>query len=173
MENQPKNNDEWEQKIESELSTDGILNAPLEGDDIVIFGRRLQDQIDKAPDELRTERAGRAKGRMDEHYGHHFGQLMFVRTNQAFVLRRQAGEQKQSGISVTNVNVSGELQGVYTMQIDGVLNVVFELTDATLHWIDEETSELKTLETSIEINGEKILSPTYLPLRFIHNHDLL
>ncbi|HUO61961.1 MAG TPA: hypothetical protein VMT96_00730 [Candidatus Bathyarchaeia archaeon] len=160
----PQGNDEQEPKFETTPTFDGLLKAPLEGDNLVTFGQRLHGQIKKSPAHLKLERAERAKARINEHFSHHYGQLMFASTNHAIVFRRGENSEPNAAIEFNHVNVSGELRAAFVIGTDDEPFVAYQLDGATLHWSDTTDGELRSFECD---------SPVVLPICYITSHELL
>jgi hypothetical protein len=164
MENQPTNNEEWQHKIDTELSTDGILNAPLEGDDYIAFGKRLQDQIEKSPQHLQSERAHLAQRRIEEHFMDHYDRIAFINTNEVVILHRDIDPQLNRFERLEDVSMSGELKRVELMQSDEAFFLVLQLANVSIYGERDSDGKIGYNETS---------SPALVPICSINHHDLI
>ncbi len=164
MEQQQSSNDGQEKPIESESIPGGMLNEIYEQDDVVAYGKRLQEQIDKSPTpDAQWDNATLAKRWISERFADQVGRLIFAGTNVAIVLQRGDENNPNAALSFTNVTVSGELKSVEVMTLDKPY-VALELSGSSIYYIDKNDGEKKAYDS----NG-----PTFLTICHITNHELL
>ena len=148
MENQPQNHEEWERKLQ-ELSPDGILESPLEGDDIVMYGQRLQGQINAAPLEAQYNRAEIAKKRIESHFSELYGSTIFLSSHHIIGIKRSEDGQTNTGVAFDYASAYGELQGTHILEVAGMVLVTLQLNEATVHIKDAQDGQIKSSEENI------------------------